>query len=143
MDISSALYIFLEDKKRVDKYGPKDGHPLIVGLNIFRFLKERLNNKEMDHFREIVKATHFIPYDETKPDARTDKSSDILGLLWRKGPMELYNSEEFADVCDFVYQIDLDRNLFRIMEFGELLLTFDEIQAMSEDDFVDEVNRVF
>ena len=107
MDISSALYIFCDGKKKIDKYGPQDGHPNIVGYEILTFLRERLQNKEIEAFADIVRGCQFLPYDEMKPDQRTDKSSDILGLLWRKGSMKLYDSEEFADVTDYDYQIDV------------------------------------
>lgn len=143
LNISSAVYIFTDEKKRIDKFGPNDGHPLIAGFEVFHFLQDRLKNNEIDKFNEIVKGCHFIKYDETRVDARTDKSSDILGLLWRKGSMDLYDSEDYADVCDYVYQIDLDERTFRILGSGELVLTFDEISGMTDERFADEVNRVF
>lgn len=139
MDISSALYIFCDGKKKIDKYGPQDGHPNIVGYEILKFLRERLQNKEMVAFADIVRGCQFLPYDEMKPDQRTDKSSDILGLLWRKGSMKLYDSEEFADVTDYDYQIDLDEKTFRILSLFEVTFTFDELETISDDEFMEKL----
>ncbi|MCC6093939.1 MAG: hypothetical protein LIV24_02790 [Eubacterium sp.] len=139
MDISSAVYIFLEDKKKIDKYGPQDGHPAIAGLNILHFLQERLQKQEMDQFTEIVRGCQFIPYDETQTDARTDKASDILGLLWRKGAMKLYNSEDYADVVDYVYIIDLDQKYLRIISNYEYTIPFTELAGLSDEDYMEKI----
>ncbi|MGN0433277.1 MAG: hypothetical protein ACI4EB_01970, partial [Bilifractor sp.] len=139
MEISSAVYIFLEDKKRIDKFGPEDGHPAMTGLNILHFLQERLRNDEMEKFAEIVQGCQFIPYDETQTDARTDRSGDILGLLWRKGSMKLYNSEDYADVVDYVYIIDLDSRYLRIINNYEYTIPFDEMETLSDDDYLEKI----
>ena len=139
MDISSAVYIFLEDKKRIDKFGPEDGHPAMAGLNILHFLQERIRNDEMEKFGEIVRGCQFLPYDETQTDARTDRSSDILGLLWRKGSMKLYNSEDFADVVDYVYIIDLDNRYLRIINNYEYTITFDELAGLTDEDYLERI----
>ena len=139
MDSSSSLYIFCDGKKKIDKYGPQDGHPNIVGYEILKFLRERLQNKEIEAFADIVRGCQFLPYDEMKPDQRTDKSSDILGLLWRKGSMKLYDSEEFADVTDYDYQIDLDEKTFRILSLFEVTFTFDELETISDDEFMEKL----
>lgn len=139
MDISSAVYIFLEDKKRIDKFGPEDGHPAMAGLNILHFLQERIRNDEMEKFGEIVWGCQFLPYDETQTDARTDRSSDILGLLWRKGSMKLYNSEDFADVVDYVYIIDLDNRYLRIINNYEYTIPFDELAGLTDEDYLERI----
>lgn len=141
-NISSALAIFLDGKKRVDKFGPQDGYPQIVGLNILHFLQERLQNGEMDHFRQIVEDCRFQPFDETRTDARTDRSSDILGLLWRKGSMKLYDSEEFADTCDYIYQIDLDQEVLRILGSNTEVFPFQEIRDLTDDAFMERVEHL-
>lgn len=141
MDMSSAVVIFLEGKKRVDKYGPNDGLPEIVGLNVLHFLQDRIRNNEMEQFAEIVRQMHFIPYNEMVPDQRTDRSSDILGLLWRRGAMELYDSEEYADTVDYIYQIDLDERILHVIRTGDYRYSFDELPELSDGDFLDRITE--
>ena len=67
MDISSAVYIFLEDRKRIDKFGPEDGHPAMAGLNILHFLQERGPAPDIHFFCKhsqewflFLKGSHFF-----------------------------------------------------------------------------------
>lgn len=141
-NVTSAVAVFADGKKRVDKFGPMDGYPQIVGMRILHFLQERMEKDEMEQFRRIVNDSRFMPYDEHRQDARTDRSSDILGLLWRKGPMKLYDSEEFADYCDYIYQIDLDQETLRILGSRTESFTFEELKNFSDDEFMTRVEHL-
>jgi hypothetical protein len=53
--------------------------------------------------------------------------------------MKLYNSEDFADVVDYVYIIDLDNRYLRIINNYEYTIPFDELAELSDDDYLERI----
>ena len=53
--------------------------------------------------------------------------------------MKLYNSEDYADVVDYVYIIDLDSRYLRIINNYEYTIPFDEMETLSDDDYLEKI----
>ena len=53
--------------------------------------------------------------------------------------MKLYNSEDYADVVDYVYIIDLDSRYLRIINNYEYTIPFDEMETLSDDDYLERI----
>lgn len=136
------LCIVLQDQQvRVAQYGQREGYPEVMGIIIFRFLKD---SSKVEQLREVVKTIRFRNETDDPQTSLSANGGEILELLVQSQTQKeivLDNSYDFASNslwCEWAYLIDLDQNIFEVykgMNRDELTIQ-DRFYPLSEEEYI-------
>ena len=133
MGTRNLTMVIQNRETKVAQYGQFDGYPGGQGLTILNFLQKC----DLGNFRDKISKVSFLTEDDINlidsynldnseyikryPHLNRNVAGEILEMVYDGKCDKLYDDEDFASdglSCEWVYVIDLDKNLLEIYSSG-------------------------